>query len=188
MRRWLQMVKEVDRIDLDVFDAIAHLPPAPVFLVASGAEEKDWNITTVGMFNVFSMFPVTVGIGVKTSRNLYKLLQDTPDFSLNLPSVDMVDTVKFCGEKPGKGVNKIKETGLTVVKGKRIKSPIIRESLLYIECKKLKNKEFEVGDHTWFLAEPAHTEVNVDYDKSKALLYWDGEYRAATTIVRPKEG
>jgi flavin reductase (DIM6/NTAB) family NADH-FMN oxidoreductase RutF len=182
------MAKEVERIDLDVFDAVAHLPPAPVFLVASGAEEKDWNVTTIGLFNVFSLFPVTIGIGVKTSRNIYKLLQETPDFSLNVPGLDMLEVVKFCGEKAGKGVNKIKETGLAVVRGKRIKSPIIKESLMYIECRKLKDKEFEVGDHTWFLAEPAHTEVNVDYDKSQALLYWDGEYRAATKIVAPKEG
>ena len=61
------MPAEMDKIDLDVFDAIAHLPPAPVLLVASGDAEENWNVTTVGTFNVFSLFPVVIGIGVKTS-------------------------------------------------------------------------------------------------------------------------
>ena len=76
------MAKEPGKIDLDIFDAIAHLPPAPVLLVASGDKELDWNVTTVGMFNVFSLFPVIVGIGVKTSRNIYRLISDSKDFTL----------------------------------------------------------------------------------------------------------
>ncbi len=46
-----------------------------------------------------------------------------------------------------------------------------------IELKKLQS--FKVGDHTWYLGEIKHTDITSDYDRSKALLYWDGEYWTA---------
>ena len=192
------MAKEPEKIDLDIFDAIAHLPPAPVLLVASGDKELDWNVTTVGMFNVFSLFPVIVGIGVKTSRNIYRLISDSKDFTINVPSVDLIRSVEICGKEAGARKNKFKEAGLTPMKGKRTSSPIIKECWLNIECKKLTSEkkkmesvahlgEFDVGDHTWFLGQIVHTEVWSNYDRGKSLLFWDGEYRTAPNVVKGKE-
>ncbi len=195
------MLKEPEKIDLDVFDAIAHLPPAPVLLVASGNKEEDWNVTTVGMFNVFSMFPVVVGVGVKTSRNIYRLLADSDDFTINVPQSNLIKAVEICGKESGLKKNKFKEAGITPVKGLRVKSPIIKECWLNMECKKLSSAkkthaekvaavhsgEIDIGDHTWFLAQVAHTEIWTNYDRSKSLLYWDGEYRLADKLVKGKE-
>ncbi len=191
------MVKEPDKIDLDTFDTVSHLPPAPVLLVASGDSEENWNVTTIGMFNVFSLFPVVIGIGVKTSRNIYRLIADSPDFTINVPTADMVEAVEICGREMGVRKNKFKEANLTPVKGKRVGSPIIKECAMNIECKKLvgehKRSErvvhmgaIDVGDHTWFLGQIVHTDVLVDYDRNKALLFWDGEYRTAPNIVKGK--
>jgi flavin reductase (DIM6/NTAB) family NADH-FMN oxidoreductase RutF len=188
------MPPEIDKIDLDVFDAIAHLPPAPVLLVASGDSEENWNVTTVGMFNVFSLFPVVVGIGVKTSRNIYRLIADSQDFTINIPSTDLLKAVEVCGKEMGTRKNKFKEAGITPVKGKRVKSPIVKECWLNIECKKMGSAkksvsavnmgEFDVGDHTWFLGQIVHTDVWNNYDRAKSLLYWDGEYRTANNLVK----
>ena len=191
------MVKEQDKIDLDTFDTVSHLPPAPVLLVAAGDKEENWNVTTIGMFNVFSLFPVVVGIGVKTSRNIYRLIADSPDFTINVPTDDMVEAVDLCGTEMGARKNKFKEAGLTPVKGRRTVSPIIKECAMNIECKKLTGQtkksvgainmgEIDVGDHTWFLGQIVHTDVLVDYDRNKALLFWDGEYRTAPNIVKGK--
>jgi flavin reductase (DIM6/NTAB) family NADH-FMN oxidoreductase RutF len=197
------MAKEIERIDLDQVEAIARLPPAPVLLVASGDKEEEWNVTTVGMFNVFSMFPVVVGIGVKTSRNIYRLISDSDDFTINVPRQDMVGAVETCGSEAGAKKNKFKEAGLTPVKGLRVNSPVIKECWLNMECKKLSSSsskrhaeavgkvhpgEIDIGDHTWFLGQIVHTEIWTDYDRGKSLLYWDGEYRLASKIVKGKEG
>lgn len=195
-------MNEPEKIDLDVFDAIAHLPAAPVMLVASGSREEDWNVTTIGMFNVFSMFPVVVGIGVKTSRNIYRLIADSEDFTINVPSQDLIGAVEKCGSDRGAQKNKFKEAGLTPVKGKRVKSPVIKECWMNIECRKLgaaKSKahrdkvsqvftgEVDIGDHTWFLGEIMHTDIWTSYDRSKSLLYWDGEYWLADKLLKGKE-
>jgi flavin reductase (DIM6/NTAB) family NADH-FMN oxidoreductase RutF len=166
----------VDKIDLSFQQAMLALPPAPIVLVAVGGEEE-MNVATVGMFNVFSLYPIRIGVGVMTSRYSYKLLKQNKDFSINIPGKEMMDKVEAVGRSSGAKVNKFEEFDLTPVKGKRIGSPMIKECLLNIECKKV--DDFEVGDHTWFIAEIVHADANTDYDRSQALLYWDGEYRMA---------
>jgi len=189
------MPSEPDKIDLDVNEAIAQLPPAPVMLVASGDKEEDWNVTTIGMFNVFSLFPVVVGIGVKTSRHIFKLISESSDFTINIPPLELIEAVEVCGTESGVRKNKFKEAGLTPVKGRRVKAPVIKECWLNIECRKVTEPqrktanmvlaiEFEVGDHTWFLGQIMHTEVWTNYDRGRSLLFWDGEYRTAANVIK----
>ncbi|TFG56323.1 MAG: flavin reductase family protein [Methanomassiliicoccus sp.] len=169
------MVNMDDKVDIDHMGALMSLPPAPVVLVGVGDEEK--NIITVGMFNVFSVRPPIIGIAVTTSRQSYKFLEENDEFTINIPGKELLEHVITCGEKSGADTDKFKLTGLTPVKGKRTKAPRIAECLMNIELKKLRS--FEVGDHTWYLGEIKHTDITSDYDRSKALLYWDGEYWTA---------
>lgn len=192
------MAAESERIDLEQTEAIASLPHAPVLLVCSGDKEENWNVTTIGMFNVFSLFPIVVGIGIKTSRNIYRLVADSDDFTINVPTADLLHAVEVCGREAGVRKNKFKEAKLTPVKGKRVASPIIKECPLNIEVKKLSSAkkktiysvhegEMDIGDHTWFLGQIVHTDMVKGYDRNKALLYWDGEYRLADKCLKGKE-
>jgi len=169
-----------DKVDMGPIEAVMSLPPAPIMLI--GAGEKEHNVTTIGMFNLFSMQPVLLGIGVKSSRTLFKLLDAPPDFSVNVPSKDMVDQVIQCGEKSGSRINKFEDVGLTPVPGKRIKSPSVGECIMNIECKR--KEVIEIGDHHWFLGEVVHTDLLEDYDRGNALQYWDGEYRTVGKIIK----
>jgi flavin reductase (DIM6/NTAB) family NADH-FMN oxidoreductase RutF len=172
-----------DKIDVDNMSSVQLLPPAPVVLVGVGDKEgKERNIITVGMFNLFSQKPPLIGVAVLTSRHSYKLLEECPDFSVNIPSKNMIDQVLLCGTKSGRGVDKFKEAGLTAIPGKRIRSPKIEECLINIEVKKLES--FEKGDHTWYIGEIVHTDVTKDYDRSNALLFWDGEFSTSGKILK----
>ena len=145
------MVKEPERIDLEQSEAIAALPHAPVLLVCSGDKEENWNVTTIGMFNVFSLFPIVVGVGVKTSRNMYRLIAESEDFTINVPTAELLNSVEVCGREAGVRKNKFKEAKLTPEKGKRVSSPIIKECPLNIECRLTSLQE--IGDHDLFLGE-----------------------------------
>jgi flavin reductase (DIM6/NTAB) family NADH-FMN oxidoreductase RutF len=166
------MEPDMDKIGRGPLEAVSIIPPGPIALVAVG--EKETDVLAVGMFNVFSFRPPIVGIAVTASRYSYKLLDESPDFSINIPGKDLIDKVKCCGSKSGKSVDKFKECGLTAIPGKRIRSPSVGECLMNIECKKL--EYFEKGDHIWFLGQIAHAEVTTDYDHSKVLLHRDGEF------------
>ncbi len=169
-----------EKVDLKPIEAAISLPPAPVILL--GAGEKEHNVTTIGMFNLFSMQPVLLGVGIKTSRFSFKLLEETPDFSVNIPGKNLINEVIACGEKSGSKMNKFEQVGLTPVPGKRIKSPSVGECLMNIECRR--KDILEIGDHIWYLGEIVHTDVVTDYDKGDALLFWGGEYRAAGPVIK----
>jgi flavin reductase (DIM6/NTAB) family NADH-FMN oxidoreductase RutF len=163
---------DIEKIGRGPLEAVSIIPPGPVVLVAVGEKERD--VLAIGMFNVFSFRPPIVGIAVTASRYSYKLLDESADFSINIPGKDLVDKVICCGSKSGKSTNKFEACGLTPVPGKRIKSPSVKECIMNIECKKL--EYFEKGDHIWFFGQVVHADVALDYDHSKALLYRDGEF------------
>jgi flavin reductase (DIM6/NTAB) family NADH-FMN oxidoreductase RutF len=175
------MVKE--RVDMGMMEAVQMLPPAPVVLVAVGDKAgKERNVLTVGMFNLFSAKPPIIGIGVLTSRHSYKLLEECPDFTINIPGKDMLDQVLKCASSTGKNVDKFKEFGLTAVPGKRVGSPKIAEALISMEIKK--TESFEKGDHTWYLGEIKHTDIVENYDIEEALLFWDGKFRLPGKVIK----
>jgi flavin reductase (DIM6/NTAB) family NADH-FMN oxidoreductase RutF len=176
------MTEETIKLDMGTIEAVMQLPPSPVMLLAVG--EKEQNVTTIGMFNVFSVDPTIIGIGIKASRFSYKLLEETPDFSLNVPGKDILEQVIKCGERSGSRMNKFSEVGLTPQPGKRIKSPSIMECPLNIEVKKLEQIDRGDWDHIWYMGKVVHTDVAKNYDRTNALIYWDGEFRTPSPVIR----
>lgn len=175
-------MEESVKLDLGTIEAVMSLPPAPVFLLAVGEEDK--NVSTIGMFNVFSVDPTIVGIGIKASRHTYKLLEETGDFTLNVPGKELVEQVVRCGYKSGSRLNKFSDVGLTPEKGKRVKSPSIAECLLNMEVKVLEVNDRNDWDHIWYIGKVVHTDVAKDYDRSNVLIYWDGEFRTPGPVLR----
>jgi flavin reductase (DIM6/NTAB) family NADH-FMN oxidoreductase RutF len=166
--------------DMNPVRGIRTFPAFPVVLVVVGKEEK--NIITIALVHAFSFNPPLVGIGVMPTRFSHELLHRSPDFSINIPSKELVEETIFCGEKSGKDYDKFEETGLTPVMGKKIGSPIIEECLVNLECKKVQT--FDTGDHTWFIGEVVHAQTVDNYDRERALIYWAGEFRTLGEIIR----
>ncbi len=176
------MEKLDEKLNVNATDAIMCLPPSPVLLLAVGGDTP--NVTTMSMFNVFSIDPAIVGIGIKSSRYSYKLLEETADFSLNIPGREILDKVIKCGETSGSKLSKFSEIGLTPVKGKRISSPTILECPLNIEVKKLDQTDRGDWDHIWYYGNIVHTDVDDKYDRSNYLTYGDGEFRTSGPILK----
>lgn len=72
---------------------------------------------------------------VRPSRYTYECIESTGDFTVNVPTKAMQDIVNFCGSVSGRDVNKFKERKLTALKGRKVKSPIIKECIINYECK-----------------------------------------------------
>ena len=97
------ILTDVEKVDVQHMESVQMLPPSPVLLVSIGDKEgKEKNIITVGMFNMFSLKPPIIGIGVMTSRQSYKLLEENEDFVINVPGKDMLEATIVCGSKSGK--------------------------------------------------------------------------------------
>jgi flavin reductase (DIM6/NTAB) family NADH-FMN oxidoreductase RutF len=73
----------------------------------------DDNIITVAMAHIFSFSPPMLGIGISPRRYSYKLLKQTQEFVVNLPTAELLAQVGYCGEVSGREVDKFTETGLS---------------------------------------------------------------------------
>ncbi len=72
---------------------------------------------------------------VRNSRHTFSIIEDTTDFTVSIPTLDMKNEVIYCGTKSGRDVDKFKALGLETKKAQQTTSPIIDVSGLHIECR-----------------------------------------------------
>ncbi|MGY5875615.1 MAG: flavin reductase family protein [Candidatus Thorarchaeota archaeon] len=109
------------------------LVPCPVVLLSVAGEGQPNIITLSWAANVCSR-PPSVAVGIRPSRHSHKMVKDTGNFVLNIPSTELLDATEFCGTKSGREFDKFSECGLTPVPSTKISSPMIKECPINIEC------------------------------------------------------
>jgi flavin reductase (DIM6/NTAB) family NADH-FMN oxidoreductase RutF len=72
---------------------------------------------------------------VRISRFTHEFIEDSDEFTVNVPGEGLDKTVNHCGEVSGREHDKLKECKLSLMKGKRVKVPAIRECKIHYECK-----------------------------------------------------
>ncbi len=73
---------------------------------------------------------------VREHRFTHELLQKNGEFTINIPLTDFDKTIfEICGSKSGRNMDKIRESGLTLVESDAITVPGIKEFALTLECK-----------------------------------------------------
>lgn len=107
--------------------------PCPTALVVTGDMEQA-NIVTIAWVSLLTSSPPTIGISVGTKGFSGNEIKKNGEFTVNIASADIMIEADFCGITSGKDIDKFKETGLTKMPSKIIKSPIIKECPLNLEC------------------------------------------------------
>ena len=83
---------------------------------------------------------------VRYSRDTYSMLENGQEFTINVPlSTDLKKELAFCGSKSGRDYDKISECGLSLVEGRTIETPVIKECDLHFECKVVYKQAMEPG-------------------------------------------
>jgi flavin reductase (DIM6/NTAB) family NADH-FMN oxidoreductase RutF len=141
------------------------------------------NIIAIGLVHAFSFDPPMIGIGVNPKRYSYQLLEETKDFGVNIPTKNLVEQVNLCGNISGRNRNKFQEAGLTPMKAKIIKSALIEECPVNLECANVQKLDFG-GSHSWFVGEVVAAHRDENYDREQALSYWKSEYRVMGDLVK----
>ena len=105
-------------------------------LLASAGSDGRRNVMTIGwgLIGVLWREPVFM-VAVRDSRYTLELIEETNEFTVNIPRDDMGEAIKVSGNVSGRDHDKFKETGLTAVEAKNVQAPIISECLLHFECK-----------------------------------------------------
>ena len=89
------------------------------------------------------------------------LINETKEFTVNIPNVSLIDKLHFCGTTSGRNLYKIEKLALTPVESQLLITPIIKECIAHLECKVVQS--LIAGDHTLYIAEILAASANDEF-------------------------
>ena len=119
--------------EMQISKAFTLIEPGPVVFVTTN-DNKTNNIMTISwiMVNDFTpKFAMTTG----PWNYSYAALVKSKECVISIPTVDLLDKIVGVGTCSGADTDKFEKFGLTPVKGKHVRAPLIKECLANIECK-----------------------------------------------------
>lgn len=164
------------------------LHPMHTVLVSCMGKDRKPNVTTVSWATPTSHDPPLISISVSQKHHSHKLIDETQEFIVNIPTLEILQAVYACGSLTGRSFDKFRKAGLTPVPGRKVKAPAIRECVAHLEC--TVEDQFATGDHTVFVGKivAAYADAGVfteSYDLKKTrLLFHSGGNNFA--VLEPK--
>jgi conserved protein/domain typically associated with flavoprotein oxygenases, DIM6/NTAB family len=156
--------------------------PLPAVMVSCG-DMKNSNIITVAWTGIINTNPAMCYISVRPERFSHELIKKNGEFVINLTTKELARATDWCGVKSGRDFNKFKEMGLTKEKATIVKSPMIAESPISVECKV--DKIVPLGSHDMITAKIVAINVSdkfvnekgaFDISKCDLMAYANGGY------------
>ena len=132
------------------------LVPLPAVMATVGDMEKS-NIITIGWTGILSSDPPRTYISVRPSRYSHKLLEENPEFVINLTTEELAFATDYAGIYTGAKVDKFEKLSLTKLASEKVKVPTIAESPLALECRVFDVLHF--GTHDVFMADIVNVTV-----------------------------
>ncbi len=150
---------------IDIPQPLVGLLPVPVVLVSCiDLELNRPNIITIGWVGVICSDPPMVSISIRPTRYSFNLIEKTKDFVINIPTLDIIKEVDFCGTRTGRSVDKFEKTGFSRIPAKYINSPLIEQCPFNLEC--VVENLIHLGSHTVFFGKVVafHIDSNLHED------------------------
>lgn len=120
---------------------IGTIVPRPIALVTTVDEDGRVNAAPFSFFNCLSADPPIVALGVENNpdmsfKDTSHNIRMTEVFTVNIVSFDIAEAMHRCAAKYPRGVDELKEAGLTAVPGTKIVAPYIKEAPAAFECRR----------------------------------------------------
>jgi flavin reductase (DIM6/NTAB) family NADH-FMN oxidoreductase RutF len=119
--------------NLPLGKAFTLIEPGPVVLVTThdGGKDNVMTITWTMVLDFSASFAITTG----PWNYSYAALKKNKECVLAIPAADMLDTAVGIGTCSGSEVDKFDKFGLTRIKAKHVRAPLIAQCLANIECR-----------------------------------------------------
>ncbi|MBB4572280.1 flavin reductase family protein [Rhizobium lentis] len=120
---------------------IGTIIPRPIALVTTVDEHGRINAAPFSFFNCLSADPPILAIGVENNADMsFKdtghNIRMTEVFTVNIVSFAIAEAMHVCGARYPRGVDELKEAGLTAMPGEKVASPYIAEAPAAFECRR----------------------------------------------------
>jgi flavin reductase (DIM6/NTAB) family NADH-FMN oxidoreductase RutF len=122
------------KTDLFTVETLSKLKNPGLLILSTNKAGKS-NVMTIGwaLIGTFWRTPVFM-IAVRPTRYTHKFIEESNEFTVNVPTDDMDKIVETCGTISGRKTDKIKECKFVLKKAKRIKTPTIKQCKIHYEC------------------------------------------------------
>jgi len=108
----------------------------PGLLIVSTNKQGKNNVMTIG-WGLIGVFwgKLVFTVSISSSSYTRELIEDTGEFTVNVPAESMNNIVQHCGEVSGREHDKFSECKLTLLKSRFVRAPIIEQCKLHYECR-----------------------------------------------------
>jgi len=162
------------------------LYPVPVVLITTGGDKP--NAMTCNRIASCSAEPPRLCISVRPIRYSHSLIRETREFVVNIPAPAQSTLADYVGVVTGREENKIEMARLNLAPAIRVKTPLLADCPVNIEC--VVEREIELDSHTMFigLVQAVHVEESlldengdVDFTRARGVAYASGVVRERPT-------
>ncbi len=149
----------------------------PVCLVGANVQGKP-NFEAIAWLSMADYNPHLLSISSEKRHHTNKGIREHKEFSVNIPSADMVAVTDYCGTHSGEKVDKSKV--FSVFFGKLKNAPMISECPINVECRlvrtvELLHGEVFIGEIVGVYMEGKYlTDTKPDMRKINPLIFEDG--------------
>lgn len=139
------------KIEVNLNESYKLLHPRPVAIICSISINGKINIMACSWITPISDEPPLIAISLWSKGYTHKLIDETGEFTVNIPSINLLDKVWLAGTKSGSKIDKVKLLKLSLKESKKVKPPIIDECIGNLECK-VRNK-IVINEQILYIAE-----------------------------------
>lgn len=109
------------------------LPPRPVVLVSTVDRKGNQNVAPHCEF--IKLYEGPLLLAVEKTHDTYKNIQETGEFVVSIPTINLAKKISITGKPFPKGVSEFEKAGLTPLKARKVKAPLVKECCANFECK-----------------------------------------------------
>jgi len=169
------------------------LSPRCTVLISTIDKEGRPNAAPFSFVTPVSSNPPLVLFAAAPKRHTLANVRETCEFVLNIVSEKLLDNLWICSQAFPKGVNEIREAGLTERKSAQVKPPGIEECVGWVECQL--EFEKEAGDHILVVGKVVNVECKdefrsrgqFDISRAKPLMHIGGRrFAVAEREIQPE--
>ncbi|HYQ25249.1 flavin reductase family protein [Stenotrophomonas sp.] len=127
-------MKPLRKLDFPVEQARRFLEPGPIVLVSTAAHGQ-CNLMTLGWHMVMGFSPSLLATYIWNENHSFALARDSRQCVINVPGVELLDTVVDIGNCSGREVDKFTRFGLEAVPARDVAVPLVGQCHSSFECR-----------------------------------------------------
>lgn len=173
-----------------VLAASTALFPVPAVMISCATPAGEKDIVTVAWVGTICSDPPMVAIGLRPSRHSHRIITESREFVVNIPSADQTVAMDYCGLVSGKDHDKFADCGFSATVSSQLKyAPLIAECPVNLECQV--QQVLSLGSHDLLIAQVVavqaeETLVNanrIDHVTAQPVCYAGGTYYGLGELI-----